>query len=293
MSESALYIVATPIGNMGDMTPRAIEVLNSVDLIAAEDTRHSLRLLQNFGIRTPMWTVHDHNERTQADRIVQRLLEGENIALISDAGTPLISDPGYVLVRRVREAGVRVISVPGACAMIAALSVSGMPTDRFIFEGFLPAKEQARLNVLKTLADETRTLVFYESPHRILASLQSMCDQFGAERNVTVARELTKTFETVHGDRLGALIEWVRDDPNQQKGEFVVLVQGCSDQKGGLKEEGLDTETHRILELLLEELSLKQAASLAAKITGVKKKRLYQAALEMKGLAAAEVQGDS
>ncbi len=275
MSAGSLYIVATPIGNLGDMTPRAVQVLQQVDLIAAEDTRHSQRLMQQFAIRTPMTALHDHNERLQADRIVQRLLDGASIALISDAGTPLISDPGYFLVRQAREAGVGVVPVPGASALVAALSASGLPSDRFRFEGFLPAKPQQRLKALEALADESATLVFYEAPHRILESLGAMRACFGGERYVVVARELTKTFETIHGDALDALIGWMEADTNQQRGEFVVLVQGAAKKA----DEALDAEAERVLSILLEELSVKQAAALAARITGVKRKLLYQAAL--------------
>ncbi|WP_210396732.1 16S rRNA (cytidine(1402)-2'-O)-methyltransferase [Motiliproteus sediminis] len=279
MSEAALYIVATPIGNLGDITARALDVLRSVQLIAAEDTRHSARLLQHFGIETPMWAVHDHNERGQADRILQRLKGGENIALISDAGTPLISDPGFYLVRTVREAGLRVVPVPGCCALVTALCAAGIATDRFRFEGFLPAKVQARLQRLESLVADTATLVFYESPHRILDSLAALRDVFGGERYVVLARELTKTFETIHGDSLDQLIPWVEHDANQQRGEFVLVVQGAEAPAA----DDLDGDALRVLEVLLEELSVKQAAALAAKLTGVKKKLLYQEALRLKG----------
>ncbi|GGO82550.1 ribosomal RNA small subunit methyltransferase I [Marinobacterium nitratireducens] len=275
MSEAVLYVVATPIGNLADMTPRAIEVLQSVSLIAAEDTRHSARLMAHFNIKTPMISVHDHNERQRIDKILQLLGQGDSLALISDAGTPLISDPGFVLVRAVREAGYRVLPVPGCSALVAALCVAGLPSDRFIFEGFLPAKSGSRRQVLEALACEPRTLVFYESPHRILASLEDMLICFGADRFVVLARELTKTFETVEGRPLGELLEWVRSDANQQKGEFVVLVQGAPAPGG----DAFDPEALRVLDLLLEELPVKQAAALAAKITGLKKNALYQVAL--------------
>lgn len=281
-SDARLYIVATPIGNMADMTPRAIKVLQSVQLIAAEDTRHSGRLLQHFGIDTPMWAVHDHNERAQVESILQRLRSGENIALISDAGTPLISDPGYHLVRSAREAGFRVEPVPGCCALISALSVAGLATDRFIFEGFLPAKSNARRERLLAVVSEPRTLVFYESPHRILDTLAAMREVFGEQRYVVLARELTKTFETVHGDRLDELLDWVKADANQQKGEFVVLVQGAPVQERG----EVDEQSLAVLQTLLQELSVKQAVGLAMKLTGLKKKPLYQAALDMKAEAS-------
>ncbi|WP_207062655.1 16S rRNA (cytidine(1402)-2'-O)-methyltransferase [Motiliproteus sp. SC1-56] len=274
----SLYIVSTPIGNLGDMTPRALDVLRAADLIAAEDTRHSGRLLNHFGIETPMWAVHDHNERTQADRIVQRLLEGENIALISDAGTPLISDPGFHLVRAAREAGVTVVPVPGACALVAALSASGVATDRFVFEGFLPAKPQARLARLEALAAETRTLVFYESPHRIRDALEAIRDCFGDDRYLVIARELTKTFETIRGAPVGELLAWMDEDANQRRGEFVLVVEGAPEAERG----ALDDESLRVLKILLAELPLKQAAALTASITGARKKPLYQQALAWK-----------
>jgi len=280
MSEAVLYVVATPIGNLADMTPRAIEVLQSVSLIAAEDTRHSARLMAHFNIKTPMISVHDHNERQRIDRIMQQLGQGESLALISDAGTPLISDPGFVLVRAVREAGFRVVPVPGCSALVAALCAAGLPSDRFVFEGFLPAKAGARRQHLEALAAEPRTLIFYESPHRILASLEDMQVCFGPARFVVVARELTKTFETIEGRPLGELLDWMRCDANQQKGEFVVLVQGAPVPEG----EALDPEALRVLDLLLEELPVKQAAALAAKITGHKKNALYQVALERRGV---------
>lgn len=264
-------MVATPIGNLGDMTPRAVEVLQQVDRIAAEDTRHSAGLMRHFAISTPMLSLHEHNERQKVAALLQRLTAGENIALISDAGTPLISDPGYVLVREAQRAGIRVVPIPGASALIAALSTSGLPTDRFSFEGFLPAKGGPRRKLLETLRQEQRTLAFYESPHRILDSLADMTAVFGEARQAVVARELTKTFETIRHDSLGSLLEWVRGDANQQKGEFVVLVHGA--EEAG---EGIDPEACRIAGLLAEELPLKQAAALAAKISGEKKNALYK-----------------
>ncbi len=270
-----LYVVATPIGNLGDMTARAIVVLQQVDLIAAEDTRHSGPLLQHFGITTPCIACHDHNEREIAAGLVARIMAGESIALISDAGTPLISDPGYHLVRAAREASVPVVPIPGASAMIAALSVSGLPSDRFSFEGFLPAKSSARRQRLQALADEGGTLIFYESTHRIEESLADMAEVFGLERYVVIAREITKRFETVHGDTLENLIAWIAADANQTKGEFVVMVHGAAAPETRV----VDAETERVLRLLLEELPVKQAAALAAKITGAKKNALYQFAL--------------
>ncbi len=276
MSEAVLYVVATPIGNLADMTARAIEVLQTVSLIAAEDTRHSARLMAHFNIKTPMISVHDHNERQRIERIIERLAAGESVALISDAGTPLISDPGFVLVRAVREAQFRVVPVPGCSALVTALCASGLPSDRFVFEGFLPAKSLARRQRLEALAPEERTLIFYESTHRILASLEDMQACFGPDRWVVAARELTKTFETIKGAPLAELQAWMRQDANQQKGEFVVLVQGSQAPAA----DAVDAEAMRVLDVLLEELPVKQAAALAARITGLKKNFLYQAALE-------------
>ncbi len=273
----ALYIVATPIGNLEDMTPRALETLRQVDRIAAEDTRHSQRLLNHFGIQTPMFSLHEHNERQRVPALLDDLARGMHIALISDAGTPLISDPGFPLVRAAREQGIEIIPIPGCSALICALSASGLPTDRFVFEGFLPAKEGARQRRLEALAQEPRTLVFYESSHRIVASLMALRDGFGNQRPAVVARELTKTFETIHADTLQGLVQWVSEDLNQQKGEFVILVQGHPAREAGL----VDPEAERVLRLLLEALSVKQSAALAAKITGISRKALYERALQL------------
>jgi 16S rRNA (cytidine1402-2'-O)-methyltransferase len=278
MSDAVLYVVATPIGNLGDMTPRAVEVLQSVALIAAEDTRHSGRLMAHFNIKTPMISLHDHNERQRLQTILDKLAKGESIGLISDAGTPLISDPGFILVRAVKEAGFKVVPVPGCSAVITALCVAGIPTDRFVFEGFLPAKRVGRKQQFEALLCEDRTVIFYESTHRIVESLTDMQTVLGDDRYVVLARELTKTFETVHGSRLADLLEWVKEDANQQKGEFVVLVQGVEK----LEEDGVSDETLRVLDLLLEELPVKKAAALASKLTGEKKNALYQIALERK-----------
>lgn len=278
MSDALLYVVATPIGNLGDITHRAIEVLQSVALIAAEDTRHSSRLMSHFNIKTPMISVHDHNERQRVTTIINKLSAGESVALISDAGTPLISDPGFILVRAVREAGFKVVPVPGCSAVITALSAAGLASNNFVFEGFLPAKSLARKQEMQNIIDETRTVIFYESTHRIVDSLSDMCEILGEQRYVVIARELTKTFETIHGAQLKDLLSWVKEDHNQQKGEFVVLVSGVE-----LKEEiGFSRETLRILDLLLTELPVKQACALASKITGAKKNALYQEALERK-----------
>lgn len=272
-----LYVVATPIGNLQDITARALQILRDAVLIAAEDTRHSARLLDHFGIRTPMVACHEHNERSGSDSLVERLLSGQDIALISDAGTPLISDPGFHLVRQAREAGVRVVPVPGACAAIAALSAAGLPSDRFVFEGFLPAKSGARSKRLQELAGEVRTLIFYEAPHRVLDSVQDMAQVFGAQRRAVLARELTKTFETIHAAPLGELAAWIAADSNQQRGECVLLVEGLDEKVG---KEVLDAESQRILMLLAAELPLKKAAALTAQITGARKNLLYQWGLE-------------
>jgi 16S rRNA (cytidine1402-2'-O)-methyltransferase len=278
MSDAVLYIVATPIGNLGDMTPRAVEVLQSVALIAAEDTRHSGRLMAHFNIKTPMISVHDHNERQRLQTILDKLSAGENIALISDAGTPLISDPGFYLVRGVRDAGFKVVPVPGCSAVITAMSAAGVATDRFIFEGFLPAKRTGRQQQLALIKSEERTVIFYESTHRIIETLNDMVEVLGADRYVVMARELTKTFETIHGDKVSDLLVWMEQDHHQQKGEFVLIVQGVEPKK----EEGLSADTLHVLDTLLEELPVKQAAALAAKLTGEKKNALYQEALNRK-----------
>jgi 16S rRNA (cytidine1402-2'-O)-methyltransferase len=273
----SLYVVATPIGNLDDMSVRALKVLREVALIAAEDTRHSLRLMQHFGIATPLAACHEHNEREEGSRFITRLLAGDSVALISDAGTPLISDPGYHLVRQARAAGVPVVPVPGACALIAALSAAGLPSDRFIFEGFLPAKVVGRKARLELLKEEPRTLIFYEAPHRILECLQDLEAVFGADRPAVLGRELTKTFETLKGLPLGELRAFVEGDSNQQRGECVVLVAGWTEPEG---EDVIGAEARRVLDLLLEEMPLKRAAALAAEITGVRKNLLYQVALD-------------
>lgn len=276
----SLYVVATPIGNLDDISARALRILRDVALIAAEDTRHSARLLQHFGIETPLAACHEHNEREQGGRFLARLQAGEDVALISDAGTPLISDPGYHLVRQARAAGFAVVPVPGACALIAALSAAGLPSDRFIFEGFLPAKAAGRRARLDQVREEPRTLIFYEAPHRILECLQDMRDVFGDDRPALLARELTKTFETLQGLPLAELCDWVAADSNQQRGECVVLVAGWLAPEG---EEAVSAEALRVLDLLMAEMPLKRAAALAAEITGVRKNLLYQVALERKG----------
>lgn len=272
----ALYIVPTPIGNLGDMSSRAIEVLNQVSLIACEDTRHSGKLLSHFGITTKTIALHDHNERARAQWIVDQLAAGQSIALISDAGTPLISDPGYHLVSHVRQSGFKVIPLPGPCAAITALSASGLPSDRFSFEGFLPSKEKARADKLLELKEDPRTLIFYESPHRIEHSLTTMVEVLGGDRHVVMAREVTKTFETFLSGPVADVLATVSTDPNQQKGEIVLMVHGYHLND----DEAIPTVAINTLKLLCEELPLKKAAAIAAQIHGLKKNALYKYGLE-------------
>lgn len=273
-----LFIVATPIGNLADISERAVQVLKQATLIAVEDTRHSMRLLQACGIATPMLALHEFNERQRADSLLDRVAGGENIALISDAGTPLISDPGYQLVRRAHQRGLTVVPVPGPCAVIAALSAAGLASDRFAFEGFLPARRSARLSTMQKLQRETRTMIFYEAPHRIIECLQDMAECFGDDREVTMARELTKTHETIRHSTLGALLAFVASDANQQKGEFVLVLAGYESEG-----QELDGSVLRMLGILLEELPLKQAASMLARITGLAKGVIYDAGLQLQG----------
>lgn len=312
---ACLYIVATPIGNLNDMTPRAIDILKQVAIIACEDTRTSGKLLAHFGIDTKgssnkddenpvnkavdqttnqiknidattdnksrghnkLWAYHEHNSAIQTPKIIEMIQQGHSVALISDAGTPLVSDPGYQLVQAAHAAGVNVSPIVGASAAVAALSVAGLPSDRFSFIGFLPAKTHGRQKQLAALKSRTETLIFYEAPHRILASLTDMAEVFGADRSVAYCRELTKTFETVHKTTLGALIEFVKADDNQQRGEMVVVVAGVS-----TAQDDDDIRLHdKLLQRLLEDMSVKKAASLAADITGVKKNALYQRLLEL------------
>lgn len=283
LNQATLFVVATPIGNLGDMSQRALDVLSRADLIAAEDTRHSSRLTQHFGIRTRLVSYHDFSTRSREDSILAELQAGRTVALISDAGTPLISDPGYALVARARELGIAVVPVPGACALTAALSAAGLPTDRFVFEGFPPHKSGARRQMFEALASEQRTLVFYESPHRIADSVQDMCDLFGADRQAVICRELTKTWETIYGDSLQGLCDWLAADDNHRRGEFVVLVHGAP----APETDALSAETERHLRILLEELPVKQAAALAARLSGLKKNALYKRALTLGGAGAA------
>lgn len=271
-----LYVVATPIGNRDDITLRAIKVLSQVDRIAAEDTRHSRPLLEHLGIQRPLLALHEHNEDAAAKRVIDCLQAGESVALISDAGTPLISDPGFPLVRACRAAGISVVPVPGASALLAALCVAGLPTDRFRFEGFLPRKQQARLSALQGLRRETATLVFYESSHRIRETLDDMCAAFGDERLAVLARELTKLHETVIALPLAQMRERVAADSNQERGEMVLLLAGAE-----ASAEQCVVAVDDLLQVLLEELPVRQAAALAARISGEKKNRLYQHALAM------------
>jgi 16S rRNA (cytidine1402-2'-O)-methyltransferase len=277
MNNGTLYIVATPIGNLQDFSPRAKSVLTEVDLVAAEDTRHSRQLLNHFGITTPLQSLHEHNEKQQAHVLLQRLLTGDNIALISDAGTPLISDPGQHLLQLVLAEWITVIPIPGASALICALSVAGLPADKFIFEGFLPAKASTRQQRLEELKIETRTLVFYEAPHRIIACVEDMLQIFSESREVVLVKELTKIFETVYRDNLIGVLTWLQARPKRVKGEFVLVVQGFlpPDNKT------ITPEAERIFKLLRKELSLKQAAKLTSEITGVSKNSLYALGLSL------------
>ena len=276
IEKGALYIVATPLGNLADITARALDVLREVDVVAAEDTRHSRSLLAHFGIDTPMLSLHEHNEHAAMTAVLKRLAASASVALISDAGTPLISDPGFPLVRAAREQGYAVIPIPGACAAIAALSVGGLPTDRFVFEGFLPAKSQARLSRLAALQRETRTLVFYESTHRISAVLADMAAIFGATREAVVAREMTKLYEDIRSGAIGTLAQHFSDSA-QCKGEFVVLVAGAAEQQ-----DDDFARAEEILVALLEDLPVKKAVALAVRLTAVSKNWLYDRALQLK-----------
>ncbi|HHE9491196.1 16S rRNA (cytidine(1402)-2'-O)-methyltransferase [Haemophilus influenzae] len=268
-----LYIVATPIGNLQDITQRALETFAQVDLIAAEDTRHSGLLLSHYGIKKPFFALHDHNEQEKAHILVGKLKQGSNIALISDAGTPLISDPGFHLVRQCREAGIRVVPLPGACAAITALCASGIASDRFCFEGFLPAKSKARKDKLENIAEEDRTLIFYESTHRILDTLEDMQAVLGEERYIVLAREMTKTWETITGNTIKNLREWLLEDPNRTKGEMVLIVEGKPKSDNN---DEISPQAVKALELIAEELPLKKAAAIVAELYGYKKNALYQ-----------------
>lgn len=279
MNEGLLYVVATPIGNLADITLRALETLKAVDAIAAEDTRHTSGLLSHFGISKKLIAVHEHNEHQSAEKLLSQLKAGENIALVTDAGTPGISDPGAVVVDIVRKAGIKVVPIPGVSAVIAALSAAGIQQNGFLFHGFLPASGASRRKVLESLKSEAVTLVFYEAPHRIVESIADMANVLGAERRVTFARELTKTFETIYSCDLSMASAWLQADANQQRGEFVLLVEAEPVKDA----EEVSVDAQRVLKLLLAELPLKQAVKLATDITGEKKNDLYELALALKG----------
>lgn len=274
--ESALYVVATPIGNLKDITLRAIEVLADVDLIAAEDTRHTGRLLEALDIRAKLVSLHEHNERERSQSLLDRIISGESVALVSDAGTPLISDPGSRLVQSAHDQGVRVIPVPGPSALVAALSVSGLECSKFVFEGFLPAKSGARKACIEALLPERRAVIYYESPHRIVDTLADMAEII-PNRRMVLARELTKTFETVFRAEVGEVLDFVTADTNQQKGEFVLIVEGTKDQG---QEEAREL-AGRMLKRLADELPPKQVAGIVSDITGIKKNELYQSLLSI------------
>lgn len=269
--EAALYIVPTPIGNLSDISQRAIDVLRQATLIAAEDTRHSQVLLSHLGISTPMVAHHEHSTAGALSKLLDRLRQGESVALISDAGTPLVSDPGYRLVREVQDAGLPVVPIPGPCSLITALCASGLPTNRFYFEGFLPAKSVQRRRRLEALAELEVTLIFLEAPHRVAETLQDMLAIFGSEREVTLARELTKSFETIRRLPLEKMWSWVTDDVNQQRGELVLLLGPPAKQSASTVTEG----ALRILRLLSEELPPRKASALTAEITGARARDLY------------------
>ncbi|MEW6997665.1 16S rRNA (cytidine(1402)-2'-O)-methyltransferase [Colwelliaceae bacterium BS250] len=277
INSSTLYVVATPIGNLMDLSQRAIDVLTQVDIIACEDTRHTGRLLAAYSIKNKTMSLHDHNERQRQDQIATLLQEGKSIALVSDAGTPLISDPGFHIVRHLRSLNLNVSPIPGACAAIAALSVAGLPTDRFSFEGFLPSKSGARQAKLAELASEQRTMVFYDAPRRAIDTVADINAVLGGDRQIVIARELTKTFETIHADTAANFLTWLEEDANQLKGEMVLIIEGAKIDPTDIPEVAIKT-----LKLLLAEMKPKTACAIAAEIHGVKKNALYQIALELK-----------
>ncbi|MGE4594475.1 MAG: 16S rRNA (cytidine(1402)-2'-O)-methyltransferase [Gammaproteobacteria bacterium] len=272
-----LFIVATPIGNLDDITFRAVSVLKSVDFILAEDTRHSKKLLSHFDISTPLRAFHDHNEREKTQSVIDEINAGKSIALISDAGTPLISDPGYVLVSEAKKAGLKVVPLPGPSALITALSGAGLASDNFTFFGFLPNKQTARVKVLQGLVSRTETNIFYESPKRILATMSDMLSVLGENREVCLAKELTKAFETINTGTIPSLIEYLTVDTSHQKGEFVILISGADKTDSSAAEAELDT----LLPILCAEMGASKAAKLAAKITGIDKKHCYQRAVDL------------
>ena len=271
-----LYIVATPIGNMEDITGRALRILAEVDLIAAEDTRHSQKLLQHYNLTTRLISLHDHNESQRATQLIEKLQLGQNIALISDAGTPLISDPGYSLVSQCRAANVKVVPLPGPCAAITALCAAGLPTDKFIFEGFLPVKQMAKQQALQRLLTQTSTCIFYESPRRVVDTVKLIVDELGPDRDMVLAKELTKTFETFYSGTAQACVTWLEADANHQRGEFVLMIAGQKQDQTEVSAEAL-----QLLKLLMKELPLKKAAAITAEQFGLKKNQLYQLGLEL------------
>lgn len=273
-----LYVVATPIGNLEDLSPRARRILDEVDLVAAEDTRHSGRLLQHLGIHTRMLSLHQHNESAQTRELLEQLQRGQNIALISDAGTPLLSDPGFELVRAARAAGLPVYAVPGPSALVAALSVAGLPADRFVFEGFLPAKSVARRKVLVSFLHEARTMVCYESSHRIKESIEDVIAALGAERRVAVARELTKIHEELASGTALEIRDWLAADPNHSLGEFVLLIAGVAEEHDP---DHVTVSVDDLLKALLGAMSVSEAARVAAGLSGLKKNALYERALQL------------
>lgn len=274
--DSTLYVVATPIGNIGDISVRALNVLAIADAVACEDTRNTAQLLSRYGLSKPLVAAHQHNEREAADKLIVRLQAGERIALVSDAGTPGVSDPGARIVDAVRSAGLRVIPLPGASAAISAISASGLLDEQFHFIGFLPAKAKQRETALLSLQNLTSMLIFYEAPHRIVETVTALADVFEASRQIVFARELSKLFEEIHRCPLHEASAWLQADAHRQKGEYVLLLQGAT-----VSEDSGDAEARRVLKILLQECSVKQAATLAAQITGQKKNALYDLALQM------------
>lgn len=273
---ATLYIVATPIGNLADISQRALDTLRAVDIVAAEDTRHSQKLLQHYGISTPLISLHDHNEQQRAGQLIKRLQVGTSVALISDAGTPLISDPGYALVNQCRQAGIDVIPIPGACAAIAALCAAGLPTDRFVFAGFLPVKQQAKQQALAALVQEQSTVIFYESPRRIATTVAMIVECLGADRPLVLAKELTKSFETFFSGSAQLVLNWLEADANHQRGEFVLMIGGA-EQLSEIPAQAID-----LLKQLMPLLPLKKAAAVVAQHYDLKKNALYQLGLEMR-----------
>lgn len=274
---AGLYVVATPIGNIGDLSTRAIDVLREVDVVAAEDTRTTGILLKRLGISRSMIALHDHNERSQSDRLVASLLDAKSVAIVSDAGTPLISDPGFRVVDAALDAGIRVSPIPGPSAVLTALCCSGQATDRFCFEGFIPSKSSQRIRFLQALVDEPRTMVFFESPHRVIDSIGDFVEVFGPDRSISITRELTKKFETVRRGDLASMFQWLKVSPDQSRGEFVLVLSGAD-----VRQSERESDFDHTLVPLLDQLSLSQAVDLACKICDVPRNRVYRRALELK-----------